>query len=70
VRRSDPAQKVVLAVHPTWDPFFRDSQSNPPERLRYATPLECLADIIDLGYAREAAEMAHDMIEQNALARV
>lgn len=64
IPRQNPTQKVVLAVHSTWDPFFHDRQSEKSGPLRYAAPFECLVDLIDLGYARETAEMAHDLIQE------
>lgn len=64
VPRTNPTQKVLLAVHHTWDPFFIESLNAGSMGARYATPLECLADLIELGYTREAEEMAHHMIEE------
>lgn len=44
-------QRVVLAVHTS-----RQPGPYPPER--WAGELECLADLIEMGFTREAAEMA------------
>jgi len=47
-------QRVVLAVHTS-----RQPGPHPPER--WAGELECLADLIEMGYTREAAQMAEQM---------
>ena len=52
--KTRPEQRVVLAVHTS-----RQPGPHPPER--WAGELECLADLIEMGYAREAAEMAEQM---------
>ena len=52
--KTRPEQRVVLAVHTS-----RQSGPHPPER--WAGELECLADLIEMGFTREAAEMAEQM---------
>lgn len=63
VERTVPTQRVLLAVHPSWDPIVTNKQAEEGLRDRFATPLDCLADLIDLGYVREAEEMARHMTE-------
>jgi len=52
--KTRPEQRVVLAVHTS-----REPGPHPPER--WAGELECLADLIEMGYTREATEMAEQM---------
>ena len=52
--KTRPEQRVVLAVHTS-----RQPGPHPPER--WAGELECLADLIEMGFTREAAEMAEQM---------
>lgn len=52
--KTRPEQRVVLAVHAS-----REPRPQPPAR--WAGELECLADLIEMGYTREAAEMAEQM---------
>lgn len=59
--RTDPRQQPVLAIHSTFDPLIhRDLASHVP----YASALECLADLIDMGYQREAREFAQHVLEE------
>jgi hypothetical protein len=58
--KTRPEQRVALAVHATRDPWvITNAGSQPPER--WAGELECLADLIEMGFTREASEMAHHM---------
>lgn len=58
--KTRPEQRVALAVHATRDPWVSTNPgSQPPER--WAGELECLADLIEMGFTREASEMAHHM---------
>jgi hypothetical protein len=58
--KTRPEQRVALAVHATRDPrVITNAGSQPPER--WASELECLADLIEMGFTREASEMAHHM---------
>jgi hypothetical protein len=57
--KTRPEQRVALAVHVTRQPFGDEpvSESQPP----WASEFECLSDLIEMGYTREAAEMARHM---------
>lgn len=58
--KTRPEQRIALAVHATRDPWaITNASSQPPER--WAGELECLADLIEMGFTREASEMAHHM---------
>ena len=58
--KTRPEQRVALAVHATRDPWvIMNDGSHPPER--WAGELECLADLVEMGFTREASEMAHHM---------
>lgn len=58
--KTRPEQRVALAVHATRDPWVAtNAGSELPER--WAGELECLADLIEMGFTREASEMAHHM---------
>jgi hypothetical protein len=58
--KTRPEQRVALAVHATRDPWvITNAGSQPLER--WAGELECLADLIEMGFTREASEMAHHM---------
>jgi hypothetical protein len=63
VERTDPTQKVLLAVHPSWDPALANDRAARGIHSRFANPMDCLADLIDLGYIREAEEMARHLTE-------
>lgn len=54
-----PEQRIALAVHVTREPLGDDQGPGPQPRL--ASELECLADLIEMGYTREASEMARHM---------
>ena len=62
-------QRVALAVHASREPWVRggdgrtDDGPQPPER--WAGELECLADLTEMGFSREAAEMAEQMTGEN-----
>jgi len=61
--KTRPEQRVALAVHVTREPFGDEQgpESAPP----LASELECLADLIEMGYTREASEMARHMESTN-----
>lgn len=68
VAKTRPDQRVVLAVHLTRDP--RIITNTPAEISQHrAGELECLADLIEMGFTREAAEMAHHMEVTNKTGR-
>lgn len=51
-------QRIALAVHVTRDQWvIADAGSRPQGQ--WAGELECLADLIEMGFTREASEMAH-----------
>lgn len=54
--KSRPEQRVALAVHVTRDPWV-----NTDAEAKWAGELECLSDLIEMGFTREASEMAHHM---------
>lgn len=56
--KSRPEQRVALAVHVTRDPWvIADAEA----KGQWAGELECLSDLIEMGFTREASEMAHHM---------
>ena len=57
--KTRPEQRVALAVHVTREPF--GDEPGPESEPRLASELECLADLIEMGYKREASEMARHM---------
>lgn len=62
--RTRPEQRVALVVHATRDPWvITKAVSETPER--WAGELECLADLIEMGFTREASYMAHHMERTN-----
>jgi DNA-binding MarR family transcriptional regulator len=60
VAKTRPDQRVALAVHLTRDPRAI-THTSPEISPQWAGELECLADLIEMGFTREAAEMAHHM---------
>ena len=64
LRKAKPDQRVALAVHVTSFPLDAsrwESMSQGP----WASELECLSDLVEMGYTREAAEMAHHIAATN-----
>jgi len=57
--KTRPEQRVALAVHVTHEPL--GDEQRPGSEPRLASELECLADLIEMGYTREASEMARHM---------
>lgn len=58
--KTRPEQRIALAVHVTRDPWvITDAGSD--AKGQWAGELECLADLIEMGFTREASEMAHHM---------
>lgn len=57
--KTRPEQRVALAVHVTREPLGNEQGLGSEPRL--ASELECLADLIEMGYTREASEMARHM---------
>jgi hypothetical protein len=68
--KTRPEQRVALAVHASREPWLgaesgltagerTDDGPQPPERV--AGELECLADLIEMGFTREAGEMAEHL---------
>jgi DNA-binding transcriptional ArsR family regulator len=58
--RTGPEQRIALAVHVTCDPWTMANEESLPHE-QSAGELECLADLIEMGYTSEASEMAHHM---------
>jgi len=66
--KTRPEQRVTLAIHVTndpWDLTSRPSMSKGP----WAGVLECLADLVEMGFTREAMEMAQHVERVNRLDR-
>lgn len=61
--KTRPEQRVALAVHVTREPL--GDEQGPGSEPRLASELECLADLIEMGYTREASEMARHMESMN-----
>lgn len=62
--KTRPEQRVALAVHATRDPWVITNAGSQSQR-RWAGELECLADLVEMGFTREASEMAHHMERTN-----
>jgi hypothetical protein len=58
LRKAKPDQRIALAVHVTSSPW---TASDWESKLQgpWASELECLSDLVEMGYMREASEMAH-----------
>lgn len=65
--KTRPEQRVALAVHVTREPF--GDEPGPESQTPWASELECLADLIEIGYTREASEMARHMESINKVWR-
>lgn len=68
IRKAKPDQRIALAVHVTsspWAPSDWEAKLQGP----WASELECLSDLLEMGYAREASEMARhiEMSNKNAM---
>jgi hypothetical protein len=57
VRKAKPDQRIALAVHVTSAPLGTSRRESKTQG-SWASELECLADLIEMGYTREASEMA------------
>lgn len=53
-------QRIALAVHVARDPWVITDKGTTTQGT-WAGELECLADLIEMGFVREASEMAHHM---------
>jgi hypothetical protein len=58
--KTGPEQRIALAVHVTRDPWVI-TDAGPEAQNQCAGELECLADLIEMGFTREASELAHHM---------
>lgn len=56
--KTRPEQRVALAVHVTRDPWVITNAGSQSQG-QWAGELECLADLMEMGFTREASEMAH-----------
>lgn len=63
IPKTRPEQRVVLAIHVTND-LERLAGRQGTDTGPWAGVLECLADLVELGYTREAAEMAQQVESQ------
>ena len=50
----------MLAVHLTRDPWIVTGEPD-RARKRWASELECLADLVEMGLSHQAVEMAHHL---------
>jgi len=57
--KTRPEQRVALAVHVSRSPF--DFETGPEAGTRRASELECLADLVEMGFTREGSELARHM---------
>ncbi len=58
--KTRPEQRVALAMHVTRDPWvITDRRPQPQEP--WASELECLSDLVEMGFMTEASEMAQHM---------
>lgn len=57
-----PEEKVAVALHVTRDDLFFRSNNIEAD---WASELECLADLVEIGYTREAREMAMHLEQAN-----
>ncbi|NWF47256.1 BlaI/MecI/CopY family transcriptional regulator [Hydrogenophaga sp. D2P1] len=64
LRKAKPDQRVALAIHVTSFPLDV-SRWESKSQGHWASELECLADIMEMGYTREASEMAHHIALTN-----
>jgi hypothetical protein len=64
LHKAKPEQRVAVAVHVTSAPLV-DSREESKLQGTWASELECLADLIEMGYMREASEMAHHIALTN-----
>ena len=64
VHRVKPDQRIALAVHVTSSPLSTSRWESKSQGL-WASELECLADLAEMGYTREASEMAHHIAVTN-----
>jgi len=60
VPKSRADQRIALALHVTRDPWTITNLETATQE-QWASELECLSDLVEMGYTREATEMAQDM---------
>ena len=58
--KTRPEQRIALAVHVTRGPWVITGAGAKGQG-QWAGELECLADLIEMGFTREASELAHHM---------
>ena len=58
--RTRAEQRIALAVHVVRDPWVITNAGSTTQG-QWAGELECLADLIEMGFTREASELAHHM---------
>lgn len=63
--RTKPEQRIALAVHVTRDPWATADLGS-KVRGPWASELECLTDLVEMDYTREASEMAHHLALTNS----
>lgn len=61
--KTRPEQRVALALHITC--AHLGDEPGPEEQTTWANELECLADLVEMGFTREASEMARHMEAKN-----
>lgn len=62
--KTKPDQGVAVAVHVTHDPWVITDMGSDAQG-QWAGELECLSDLLEMGFTREATEMAHHMALTN-----
>ena len=65
--KATPDQRIAVAAHVTNSPLV-DSRWESKLQGPWASELECLADLVEMGYMREASEMAHYIALTNSSA--
>lgn len=64
IPKTKPGQRVAVAVHVTGFPSL-DACVDSPQQGPWASELDCLADLLEMGYDREASEMAQHIESTN-----
>ena len=69
VQRTDPQRKAILAVHLTCEPKVESSDADTLPT-KWASELECLADLVEMGLSHQAADMAYHLDQVSVVAMV
>jgi len=68
IPKTKPGQRVAVAVHVTGFPSV-DACVDSPQQGPWASELDCLADLLEMGYEREASEMAQHIESSNKVGK-